>query len=163
MRECPLSRHLGMEAPASPVPPRRWPGLFISDRDDPIAPRLLCGPERAFERCNVGPVHQVRVGYTGPRLFSREEAFMRTIALLSIAFAALSLSTIGARADGTWCAQYGGSNGGTNCGFYSFEQCQAARSGNGGFCSRNPFSAYGSAGSTYGSAREPRRRYRRDY
>ena len=33
MRECPLSRHLGMEAPA-PRPPRRWPGLFMSTRDD---------------------------------------------------------------------------------------------------------------------------------
>jgi hypothetical protein len=33
MRECPLSRHLGMEAPA-PRPPRRWPGLFISARYD---------------------------------------------------------------------------------------------------------------------------------
>jgi hypothetical protein len=81
---------------------------------------------------------------------------MRTISFVVITFAALSLSTIGARADGTWCAQYGGSNGGTNCGFYSFEQCEAARSGNGGFCSRNPFAANG-------ATREPRRRYRRNY
>jgi hypothetical protein len=87
---------------------------------------------------------------------------MRTIPLVAITFAALSLSTIGARADGTWCAQYGGMQGGKNCGFYSFEQCQAARSGNGGFCSPNSF-AYGSAGSAYGYAREPRRRYRRNY
>ena len=84
---------------------------------------------------------------------------MRTTPLVTITFAALSLSTIGARADGTWCAQYGGKNGGTNCGFYSFEQCEAARSGNGGFCTRNPFAAYGSAGSAY----EPRRRHRRNY
>ena len=85
---------------------------------------------------------------------------MRMIPLVAITFAALSLSTIGARADGTWCAHYGGRNGGNNCGFYSFQQCEAARSGNGGFCQPNPFSAYGSAGSAYGSAREPRRRYR---
>ena len=39
-----------------------------------------------------------------------------------------------------WCVQYGGSNGGTNCGFYSFEQCEATRWGNGGFCYQNPFS-----------------------
>jgi Protein of unknown function (DUF3551) len=84
---------------------------------------------------------------------------MRAVA---ITFAALFLSTIGAQADGTWCAHYSGKAGGTNCGFYSFEQCQAARSGNGGFCQRNPFSAYGSAGSPYDAAREPRRRYRRD-
>ena len=80
---------------------------------------------------------------------------MRTIPVVAITLAVLFLSTIGARADGTWCAQYGG-KGLTNCGFYSFEQCQAARSGNGGFCYQNPFSAYG-------LAKQPQRRYRRDY
>jgi hypothetical protein len=60
---------------------------------------------------------------------------MRTIPIAAI-IAALFLSSIGAHA-GTWCAQYGGTHGGTNCGFYSFEQCQAARSGNGGSCSQN--------------------------
>jgi hypothetical protein len=82
-----------------------------------------------------------------------EEELMRTIPLVAITFAALFLSTIGARADGTWCAYYGNKGGGTNCGFYSFGQCMAALWGNGGFCQRNPFSAY---------AAEPRRRYRRD-
>ena len=88
---------------------------------------------------------------------------MRTIAVLATLFAALSLFSTGARADGTWCAQYGGKSGGTNCGFHSLEQCEAARSGNGGFCSPNPFSAYGAASSAYGAAREPRRRHRRNY
>jgi hypothetical protein len=81
---------------------------------------------------------------------------MRTIPLVAITCAALSLSTIGARADGTWCAHYSFKGGATNCGFYSFEQCRATVSGVGGFCQPNPFSAYG-------SVREPRRRYRRDY
>jgi hypothetical protein len=88
---------------------------------------------------------------------------MRTIPLVAITFAALSLSTIGARADGTWCARYGTGFGGANCGFNSFQQCMATLSGIGGFCQPNTFSTYGSAGSAYGSAREPRRRYRRDY
>ena len=61
---------------------------------------------------------------------------MHTIAVVSIMFAALLLCTNGADA-APWCAEYG--FGGTNCGFYSFEQCQAARSGNGGFCSQNSF------------------------
>jgi hypothetical protein len=77
-----------------------------------------------------------------------DELVMRTVA---IAFAALFLSTIGANADGTWCANYSNQSG-SNCGFYSFEQCQATVSGIGGFCMRNPFSP---------SAAEPRRRYRR--
>src|SRR6202043_4121489 len=118
-----------------------------------IAPRVgIAVQGRAFERCNVGPVHQMRVGYTGPRLFSRKEVFMRTIAVAAILFAALSLSS-GARPDGTWCAHYVLH---TNCGFYSYEQCEAARSGNGGFCSRNAFAANG-------ATREPQRRFRRNY
>jgi hypothetical protein len=82
-----------------------------------------------------------------------EEPFMRTIPLIAITLVALFLSTIGANADGTWCADYSGI-GATNCGFYSFEQCRATVSGNGGFCTRNPFS---------GSSAEPRKRYRRGY
>ena len=38
-----------------------------------------------------------------------------------------------------WCAQYGGRDGGRNCGFVSFQQCQATVSGMGGFCERNLF------------------------
>jgi Protein of unknown function (DUF3551) len=84
------------------------------------------------------------------------EAFMRTIATMAITLAALSLSGSGAGAQyvgGSWCANYGGGRGGgTNCGFYSFEQCRAAISGNGGMCSRNQW--YG------GSDRDSRRRQR---
>jgi Protein of unknown function (DUF3551) len=77
---------------------------------------------------------------------------MRTTAItFAITFAALFLSTVGAHADGTWCARYSTPGGGSNCGFYSFAQCQATVSGIGGFCQRNPFSAY---------AAEPGRRYR---
>ena len=36
-----------------------------------------------------------------------------------------------------WCAQYG-SLGGRNCGFSTLQQCQAAISGNGGYCEQNP-------------------------
>ena len=38
-----------------------------------------------------------------------------------------------------WCAQYSGGSrgGGRNCGFWTYEQCMAALSGNGGFCITN--------------------------
>ena len=37
-----------------------------------------------------------------------------------------------------WCAQYGGGMGGAmNCGFTTFQQCQATVSGVGGFCIQN--------------------------
>jgi hypothetical protein len=60
---------------------------------------------------------------------------MRLFCTLSIVLAALSAFTLASHAEGSWCAHYGRS-GGTNCGFHSFEQCQAAVSGTGGFCSR---------------------------
>jgi hypothetical protein len=37
-----------------------------------------------------------------------------------------------------WCAQYGGGRGGSrNCGFWTFGQCMATISGNGGYCEIN--------------------------
>jgi hypothetical protein len=79
---------------------------------------------------------------------------MRTIVVVSIMFATLLLCTDGAHA-APWCANYSG-KGGTNCGFYSFQQCQATVSGRGGFCSVNPFE------NPYWGARDSRRGYRRD-
>jgi hypothetical protein len=50
-----------------------------------------------------------------------------------------------ARAD--WCAQYSGGGGGENCGFLTFEQCQASVSGIGGFCRPSQYNpGYASAG-----------------
>ena len=81
---------------------------------------------------------------------------MRAIPITAIMFAAALLSSTGARADGTWCANYGGGASGSNCGFYSFEQCQATVSGIGGVCIRNPFS---SSANSYATG--SRKRYRR--
>jgi hypothetical protein len=62
---------------------------------------------------------------------------MRTSLLAALAVAALPLSGTDARA-APWCAHYGTDNG-TNCGFYTIEQCRAALSGVGrGYCSPNP-------------------------
>jgi hypothetical protein len=80
---------------------------------------------------------------------------MRAFPISVIAFAAVFLSSAGARADGTWCAHYVLH---TNCGFYSFAQCAATLSGNGGFCSRNQYENNPSW--TDGNTR---RRNRRDY
>jgi Protein of unknown function (DUF3551) len=81
---------------------------------------------------------------------------MRAIPIAVITFAGLFLSSIGAHA-GTWCANYG-TGPGMNCGFYSFQQCQATISGNGGLCQQNSFAA----GSAYDYSGQPQRRYRRD-
>jgi hypothetical protein len=74
---------------------------------------------------------------------------MRTIPIILTTFAALSLSTLGARAaPGSWCANYGTGHSGTDCSFTSFEQCRATVSGVYGFCQPNPFpgTGYGRGG-----------------
>jgi hypothetical protein len=38
---------------------------------------------------------------------------------------------------GPWCAYYSG-GGGTDCGYFSFEQCRATIFGVGGYCGPNP-------------------------
>lgn len=60
---------------------------------------------------------------------------MRTIVLVVAAWAALSFTSTHVRADGAWCSYY--VQGGTNCGFHSYEQCMANISGIGGSCQRN--------------------------
>jgi Protein of unknown function (DUF3551) len=77
---------------------------------------------------------------------------IRRSAMGAIAILSLMLAMTPARAEGSWCARYGGGSGGTNCGFYSFDQCMAAISGNGGFCRQNGF---------YGQQSYPRTRTRR--
>ena len=77
---------------------------------------------------------------------------IRRSAMGAIAILSLMLAMTPARAEGSWCAQYSSGSGGTNCGFYSFDQCMAAVSGNGGFCRQNGF---------YGQQNYPRTRTRR--
>ena len=72
----------------------------------------------------------------------------RSIVLL--AFLATCAISNNAHADPyRWCAQYGGKDGATNCYFMTIEQCRAAVSGTGGFCTPNGF---------YTGPDEPRRR-----
>jgi len=53
-----------------------------------------------------------------------------------------------------WCAEYGGhEGGGSNCGFVTWEQCQATIQGMGGWCVPNQFYD----GRAYDQA-QPRRR-----
>jgi hypothetical protein len=80
---------------------------------------------------------------------------MRTIALAAAAFATLSMTSVAARADGTWCAY--DTRGGTNCGFHNYAQCRADISGIGGTCGHNP--AY----RAYGREPGPRRRNWQQY
>jgi len=66
---------------------------------------------------------------------------MRSILVLGFSVLALVAGSDAGRAEITypWCAQYGGGRdgGGRNCGFWTYEQCRAALSGNGGYCVEN--------------------------
>jgi hypothetical protein len=55
-----------------------------------------------------------------------------------------------------WCAEYGFRGGATNCYFATYQQCQWALAGNGGYCRRNLFYT-----GPYGG--EPRRYRKRGY
>jgi hypothetical protein len=65
-------------------------------------------------------------------------SIMGAVAMLFLMLFMMIVTTPSAQAEGSWCANYSG-NGGTNCGFYSFQQCMAAVSGAGRFCTQNGF------------------------
>jgi len=59
------------------------------------------------------------------------------LALCAAGFAAAS-QPAGADTTYPWCAVYGGRDGGgTNCGFWTYQQCMATLFGNGGYCAAN--------------------------
>ena len=66
---------------------------------------------------------------------------MRSILVLGFSVLALVAGNNAARAEITypWCAEYGGRDGaGRNCGFWTYQQCLAALSGNNsGYCIAN--------------------------
>ena len=66
---------------------------------------------------------------------SRAALYAGVFALALVAGGAVGTST--AQAEGAWCADQGGRNGYTNCGYYTYQQCRAAVSGVGGFCRQN--------------------------
>jgi Protein of unknown function (DUF3551) len=81
---------------------------------------------------------------------------MRTIVVVAIALAAMSLTSTFANA-GTWCGTY--KLGSTSCGYSSSEECLATVRGLGGFCQPNPFpgTAYGTSAGSWNSQDSPRR------
>jgi hypothetical protein len=56
--------------------------------------------------------------------------------VLAGTLSALLVMPAAAQAEGSWCANKGGT-GSANCGFYSFQQCTRSISGGGSFCTQN--------------------------
>ena len=63
---------------------------------------------------------------------------MRTLFAALAVLIATSVADTARAVDYPWCADLGMDLGATNCGFVTLEQCRAAISGIGGFCSPNP-------------------------
>ena len=60
------------------------------------------------------------------------------LVLIAICVALLSICAGAKAQDYPWCAVYGGfDDGGTNCGFTTYEQCMATASGMGSNCQPN--------------------------
>jgi hypothetical protein len=80
---------------------------------------------------------------------------MRTLILAAALVGAASImTTTDAEAQGAWCSEYS-RGGGTNCGFYTFEQCLMNISGIGGRCYPSPWVAGPAYGPGYSDG--PRR------
>jgi hypothetical protein len=125
--------------------------------------RMLICPEPSSAQNNIAATTSCAWAILGPARVASfaEEAIMRTIVLVSIALAAMSLTSTYADA-GAWCATY--RRGVSNCGYSSMEQCLATVRGLGGFCRPNPFpgTAYGTSSGSWNVPYAPRR-YRRAY
>src|SRR5262249_35764519 len=104
-------------------------------RADTLLEGLAASPYFSARDCPTGRKIVRAAGFNPP---TRAEVIMRAIHVLLTATLGLLTGHTAAKAEITypWCAQYG-SLGGRNCGFSTVEQCQAAVSGNGGFCEAN--------------------------
>jgi hypothetical protein len=71
-----------------------------------------------------------------------------------------AVMTTPASAQGAWCADQGGRNAYTNCGYYTLQQCQAAVSGVGGYCRPNAMFAPYPGYENYGYVEQAPRRGR---
>ena len=63
---------------------------------------------------------------------------MRILFAAATLLLAASMPNTASAVEYPWCALYGDSHGGINCGFTSLEQCRATIAGNGGICQPNP-------------------------
>jgi len=118
----------------------------MQNRPYPHTPSIRRGPD-----CDVSPFSAIvkptivagcddrTLQWDLPGALSTMRLVMKAFILAVGIFAGVGLFGTGAHAQNyPWCAIYSGGMGGTrNCGFSTYEQCRAAVSGNGGYCSLN--------------------------
>jgi Protein of unknown function (DUF3551) len=61
--------------------------------------------------------------------------------MLGTAGTLVALTLMPASAQGSWCATYSLTGGGTSCRFRSLDECRADISGVGGTCAPNPYAS----------------------
>jgi hypothetical protein len=76
-------------------------------------------------------------------------------AAIALAAMASMPEPVAAAIEYPWCVQYGGTKGGRNCGFVSYEQCMMTARGAGGMCQQNLFFP----GSASDQPQRPRKRH----
>ena len=95
--------------------------------------------ERTDWRRTASTIKEIKAFAVEPR----RKHQMRTMLAAAAMLMAASAADTAAAVDYPWCALYGDSNGGINCGFVTAEQCAMAISGNGGSCIPNGFLRHG--------------------
>jgi len=83
------------------------------------------------------PRGETRFEVAGTKQVGDRHANARTLLCTGLACLTLVLAAGTCAEAAAWCANYT-DNAGTNCGFYTIQQCQAAVSGVGGYCAPNP-------------------------
>jgi hypothetical protein len=76
----------------------------------------------------------------------RQLALKTAVALVAVAGAGQLDTRTAALAQGRqpapWCAYLGASDGGYDCGYYTFDQCMATARGVGNYCVQNPWALW---------------------
>ena len=106
-------------------PPTPYSAVSLQLEQPPIQNHANAG--RVVESPHTQETIETRAWKLDMRMFART-----TLAAVALVFAAGTYADAAA-----WCAYYDQSSG-TNCGFYTIQQCQAAISGVGGYCAPNP-------------------------
>jgi hypothetical protein len=106
-------------------------------------PRDTEFPQRMLPAQDASARFQFNLSERPSGRFRRTLLALKIVVALGVVASAGLLDTRNAamadwRQTAPWCAYMGGRDGGSDCGYYTFEQCMATARGLGGSCTPNP-------------------------